>query len=151
MSRNEQSCCSGFEHIRPHFARSQRGLAGHASTGCPLGDKTTSGSLFDRTLEAIPPAPDATMQGRNPVSQQTPGNHAEGNEYEDSIRRGKITTKTVLQGSGRERSDLGRFFEARNLMSARKVRFLATNAGTPIPARNGRGVGTARSSSQSTL
>ncbi len=45
-------------------------------------------------------------------------NHAEDNEYEDSIRRGEITTKTVQQGSDRERSDFGELFKTRSLMSA---------------------------------
>lgn len=87
---------------------------------------------------SISPAPDATMQGRNPLQ----GNHAEGNEFADSIRRGSITTKTV-KGSDRERSDCYDLFD----WVKDRCRLEGSNPshnGRPIPARDGRGVGIAR-------
>ena len=93
--------------------------------------------LFGRT---IPPAPDATVQGRNPERE----NHERGKSTRTLLWRGRITSKTVYKGSDRERSDLGEFIGLSvNLMSDRKVQFLPAN-GSPIPARDGRGVGTAR-------
>ena len=106
------------------------------------GDKALSPFLFSWPLFGlyIPPAPDATVQGRNPERE----NHERGKSTRTLLWRGRITSKTVYKGSDRKRSDLGEFIGLSvNLMSDRKVQFLPAN-GSPIPARDGRGVGTAR-------
>jgi len=93
--------------------------------------------LFGRT---IPPAPDATMQGRNSKLSR---NHARGKRTRTLLGEAG-SRQRPSKGSDRERSDLGEFIGLSvNLMSDRKVQFLPAN-GSPIPARDGRGVGTAR-------
>ena len=90
----------------------------------------------------IPPAP---TQPCKAGAAQSRRNHTEGNEHEDSIRRGTITTKTVTKGGDRERSDCYDLFDwvkdrCRHVRSEPSP----LNGSEPVPARNGRGVGKAR-------
>ncbi len=122
--------------ILRHPGRHNLGRANMSRKGSEAGVINCSG-----LPRFIPPAP---TQPCKAGAAQSRRNHTEGNEHEDSIRRGTIMSKTVAKGGDRERSDCYDLFDWVKDRCRQGRPALPHKWQKPMPALDGRGVGNAR-------